>query len=154
MNKVIRLTESDLHNMIKEAINELDWRTYASAAQKDKRGRNNKFKDAAQKSFNKKFNKGLDPNKYKLTMWDFDDISIHDYEETPSYKCHGTCGSYRGKTDSFYPSDPDTIRQSKPRQVLKNAAKELKDFNQGKTHYNPNTHAWENDDDFGPFSID
>ena len=91
---------------------------------------------------------------YTRMWWDFDDISIHDYEETPSYKCHGTCGSYRGKTDSFYPSDPDTIRQSKPRQVLKNAAKELKDFNQGKTHYNPNTHAWENDDDFGPFSID
>ena len=34
MSKIIRLTESDLHKMIKEAINELDWKTYASAAKK------------------------------------------------------------------------------------------------------------------------
>ena len=34
----IRLTESDLHNIIKESVNnilsELDWRTYQSAADK------------------------------------------------------------------------------------------------------------------------
>ena len=36
--KTIRLTESDLHNIIKESVNnilsELDWRTYQSAADK------------------------------------------------------------------------------------------------------------------------
>jgi hypothetical protein len=58
MSKVIRLTESDLHNMIKEAINELDWRTYASAAKKanDKgEDRSMNFADAATDSFNKEF---------------------------------------------------------------------------------------------------
>lgn len=58
MSKVIRLTESDLHNMIKEAINELDWRTYASAAKKaNDRGedRSMDFADAATDSFNKEF---------------------------------------------------------------------------------------------------
>lgn len=38
MKKLIRLTESDLHKIVKESVNkvitELDWRTYASAAKK------------------------------------------------------------------------------------------------------------------------
>lgn len=38
MKRRIRLTESDLHNIIKESVNhilsELDWRTYQSAADK------------------------------------------------------------------------------------------------------------------------
>ena len=36
--KLIRLTESDLHKIVKESVNkvltELDWKTYASAADK------------------------------------------------------------------------------------------------------------------------
>ena len=36
--KLIRLTESDLHKIVKESVNkvltELDWRTYANAAKK------------------------------------------------------------------------------------------------------------------------
>lgn len=36
--QLVRLTESDLHRIIKESVNnvltELDWRTYASAADK------------------------------------------------------------------------------------------------------------------------
>jgi hypothetical protein len=58
MSKVIKLTESDLHNMIKEAINELNWKTYASAAKKanDKgEDRSMNFADAATDSFNKEF---------------------------------------------------------------------------------------------------
>lgn len=34
MKQRIRLTESDLRNIVREAINELDWKTYASAAKK------------------------------------------------------------------------------------------------------------------------
>ena len=38
MNKIVRLTEGDLHNIIRESVNniiqELDWRTYANAANK------------------------------------------------------------------------------------------------------------------------
>ena len=40
MKQVIRLTESDLHRVIKESVNnilsELDWKTYANASQKRK----------------------------------------------------------------------------------------------------------------------
>ena len=34
MKKTIRLSESELKNMVREAINELDWKTYANAAKK------------------------------------------------------------------------------------------------------------------------
>lgn len=34
MKKRIRLTESDLRNIVREAINELNWKTYANAAKK------------------------------------------------------------------------------------------------------------------------
>ena len=46
--KKIRLTESDLHRVIKESVNkvltELDWRTYANAAKKAKeQGRDSRW---------------------------------------------------------------------------------------------------------------
>ena len=38
MKKIVRLTEGDLHNIIRKSVNniiqELDWRTYANAANK------------------------------------------------------------------------------------------------------------------------
>ena len=67
----IRLTESQLHNIIKESVrqmlSELDWKTYASAAEKSNRryfekGHNKKdlrrvgkFSDAAVKAFKEKY---------------------------------------------------------------------------------------------------
>ena len=58
MSKVIRLTESDLHNMIKEAINELDWKTYMNAAKaREGQGNHNssdKLMKHAQQQFNTK----------------------------------------------------------------------------------------------------
>ena len=61
--KLVRLTESDLHRIIKESVNniltELDWKTYQSAAEKtydnDDYDRAEKFADAATNSFNKDF---------------------------------------------------------------------------------------------------
>ena len=153
MSKVIRLTESDLHNMIKEAINELDWRTYVSAAQKDNRGRASAFKDAAVNSFNKKYNKGLNKNKFDLrTNPDLDYITVDDVSDEnnhsrfASYNLYGNeYGMKNG--DRLSAVDPDSIPQAKLRQNLKQAAKDLRDFNRGKSHYNPDTHAWENDED-------
>lgn len=63
--QIIRLTESDLHNMISEAVktalNELDPRTYASAAEKAReRGDNraNKYRNAAVDAWNRDY--GID----------------------------------------------------------------------------------------------
>lgn len=74
MKQVIRLTESDLHRVIKESVNkilnELDWRTYDSAAQKSREKHNNaetsaeqtyhgrrygRFQNASDNAFREKF---------------------------------------------------------------------------------------------------
>lgn len=62
MKKRIKLTESDLHRVIKESvkhvISELDWKTYVNAANKrqaqGKQENANQLLGAANKSFNKK----------------------------------------------------------------------------------------------------
>ena len=153
MSKVIRLTESDLHNMIKEAINELDWRTYASAARKDNRGRESAFKDAAVNSFEKKYNKGLNKNKFDLRVNPYlDYIGVDDVSDENNRSrfadydfCNNEYGMKNG--DRLSVVDPDSIPQAKLRQNLKQAATDLRHFNRGKSHYNPDTHAWENDED-------
>lgn len=65
--QTIKLNESLLRNIIKEALNELDWKTYANAAKKqadadgeyklshDKSNRAYKFNLAASNEFNKKY---------------------------------------------------------------------------------------------------
>ena len=74
MKKVIRLTESDLHRVIKESVkqvmNELDWRTYDNAARKSyfrardaqtsaereyHKRRYDRFNNATKNAFEKKF---------------------------------------------------------------------------------------------------
>lgn len=65
----MKITEKQLRNIIKEAINELDWKTYANAAKKqadidgeyqlshEKPNRSYKFNLAAANAFNKKYGK-------------------------------------------------------------------------------------------------
>ena len=80
--KLIRLTESDLHRIVKESVNkvltELDWKTYANAAGKA-RGRGDKeraynFGNAAIDNFNKNY-------KY----YKYSDDSDPDFPDAPSY---------------------------------------------------------------------
>ena len=67
MKRTIKLTENDLHRVIKESVNtilsELDWRTYQSAYEKpNKRGdwkKANEFRQAATNSFNRQNGHGL-----------------------------------------------------------------------------------------------
>lgn len=80
MRQIIRLTETDLHNMISEAVktalNELDPRTYASAATKainDRDPRGSKFYKKAVDSWNDEYG---------------GDFSIDD-EEGNSHNFHG-----------------------------------------------------------------
>lgn len=72
MKKTIKLNEHELNRLIKEAINELDWKTYMNAAKKNsdvysdytlgdedgerKYDRTNQFVDAARNSYRKKYN--------------------------------------------------------------------------------------------------
>jgi hypothetical protein len=68
MKQVIRLTESDLHNIVKKALNELDWRTYQSAYEKNKKPyRGWKFRDAATNAFNHQNGYGLENVPYGYT---------------------------------------------------------------------------------------
>lgn len=60
MKKILRITEEDLNNIIKEGVNkvlsELDWRTYHNAANKDyDRKRARKFADMRDKKFNDEY---------------------------------------------------------------------------------------------------
>ena len=61
MKKVIRLTESDLHRIIKESVNniltELDWKTYANAAKSRQEQGNDKSSDKLQQYAQQQFNK-------------------------------------------------------------------------------------------------
>lgn len=61
---VIRLSESELHTLVTETVkhvlNELDWRTYQSASEKDKNpGRSSRFRQAANNAFNRQNGYGL-----------------------------------------------------------------------------------------------
>ena len=120
MNKrLIRLTESDLHKIVKEsvqkilseAINELDPRTYASYA--DKRaaqGKNNKAwqgQVAARDAFNKQF--GTDSSMYSKYGFSNDyygmhenDYTVEDSEAHGSYDDDGYT-TLRGSTQKYNP---------------------------------------------------
>ena len=80
MKKIVRLTEGDLHRIVKESVNkvltELDWKTYQNAANKayasgDKRA--SKFHNQAVTQFNKDY--GYDEREFKFlshTLFNFD----------------------------------------------------------------------------------
>lgn len=56
MKQTIRLNESDLRNLIKEALDELNWKTYANAAKKQRDdNRAEQLADFAAKRFNDEF---------------------------------------------------------------------------------------------------
>jgi hypothetical protein len=63
--KLVRLTEDDLHRIIKESVNniltELDWKTYANAADKRRKQGKNAYdlEQAASKALSKKYNRNL-----------------------------------------------------------------------------------------------
>ena len=54
------LKESDIKDIVEKVINELDWRTYASAYDKETNSaRSNRFKDAATNAFNRQNGYGM-----------------------------------------------------------------------------------------------
>ena len=90
MKKVIRLTESDLHRIIKESVNniltELDWKTYANAAKSRQEQGNDKSSNdlyyAANKSFRDKYSNGnvfFDDENNAVDNSATVDVNIHKY---------------------------------------------------------------------------
>lgn len=125
----IRLTESDLHRLIKESVNEilseLDWRTYANAVRKakekaekapdiyEKKRRSNQassFRKASDEAYSKQYN-----------LKDYDDLKYRNIKKEPS----------QGE--------------------LKRLSQRTKDsavfngwYDDEKAEYNKNTHKWNN----------
>lgn len=163
MSNVIRLTESDLHNMIKEAINELDWRTYASAARKSNDNeRHNKFAKAAKERFPKQYNNGFDTDKYSIDAYNPVDINTRVHYDSRGadnhlsaniyddnyYKKEGGYNASKNRFESPIMGDPDIdIPDLKSREQYKKAVNDFRCYHKGKAYYNPDTHAWENDED-------
>lgn len=135
MNKnKIRLTESQLHNMISESVkqvlSELDWKTYASAADKERDKhlydtrpikRLDAFNDAASKALSKKYNQKLETTsqtwnpKYRFVK------SLDDYWAL------GSCPT--GPDDDYIENDRH------PNPIYKKIGREVNDFNHGKYEY-------------------
>jgi hypothetical protein len=97
MKQVIRLTESDLHNIVRKAINELDWRTYQNAYEKEKPSdRAWKFRNAATNAFNRQNGYGIKGVPYG----DSDDDTNFTYTKDSVYGTNGSMFTPR-MTDPF-----------------------------------------------------
>ena len=165
MSKVIRLTESDLHKMIKEAINELDWRTYASAAKKrnaqrqqlgrdatDKGGRrlssvttdlDHAASDALSSKYAPQYPQNMPPNT------DFCTVNGRQRITTGIVGYNNGTGHYDciSGTSRLYNYDHDGNIEKVRNQKNAPMDDEVEAYVKGKSYYNPDTHAWENDED-------
>ena len=75
MKKIVRLTEGDLHNIIRKSVNniiqELDWRTYANAANKSAE----RQKDYKEKSKEKKWYDSILPSRARKRQDKFSNLA-------------------------------------------------------------------------------
>ena len=117
MKRKIKLTESDLHNIIKESVNhilsELDWRTYQSAYEKSLNrdgsgGRTSGFRQAATNSFNRQ-------NGYGLKNVPYGNGS--DQNMKADGKFYGGTNLYTPDGDSFWTGSGKTNGQDEPEAV-------------------------------------
>jgi hypothetical protein len=149
--------------MIKEAINELDWRTYASAARKENDNeRNSKFAKAAKERFSKQYNNGFDTDKYSIDAYDPVDINTRVHYSGRGADNHLSANIYndyywkdephynasKNRYETGIMANPDIdIPDLKSREQYKKAVNDFRRFHKGKSHYNTDTPAWENDED-------
>ena len=82
MKKIVRLTEGDLHNIIRESVNniiqELDWRTYANAANKSAE----RQKDYKEKSNEKKWYDSILPSRARKRQDKFLNLADKEYDRS------------------------------------------------------------------------
>ena len=153
--KLIRLTESDLHRIVRESVNnvltELDWKTYMNAAKKDWENGNEeraeRFAAAAEDAFNKEF--GHDELDDELEYYgekahqDVKGANFTPYGNSPSVgigswtplmaRMHNT---YNPKDGSEFTNPNSTMRPSKKTLDAYNRAKDdLQKHANGKYKY-------------------
>lgn len=83
-NKIVRLTEQDLHKVIKESVarclNELDWRTYQSAAKKMNIKSNSPDLSGPERELNRRRTRNF-KNQMDTELYDTYDITMDDYDD-------------------------------------------------------------------------
>ena len=126
MKKVIKLTESDLHNIIKESVNnilsELDWRTYSSAASKAfDMARYNDLDEYEKERRNRQANEFVRASNMKRRKQY--DLSKDAYEQVLGYGD----ANYKPKTNELR-------RMSQLYQDLKNNQNGTNEYKDGKWH--------------------
>ena len=136
--QTIKLNESQLRQMVREALNELDWKTYANAARKraerDKRGggRNEKVRQldkAASDALNKKFN--MQNHRAQIST-EYDDY--HGYGQTGRYPSLGDVADY---TDTFYSDFKNPDNSFERIGYPGERSKEMSDYFKGNYDYTP-----------------
>ena len=88
------LKESDIKDIVEKVINELDWRTYASAYDKSNGARSNRFKDAATNAFNRQ-------NGYGMTNIPYGDGDPSQIQFNPDGAVYGGSMTYTPKGTRF-----------------------------------------------------
>lgn len=82
MKKIVRLTEGDLHNIIRKSVNniiqELDWRTYANAANKSAE----RQKDYKEKSKEKKWYDSILPSMARKRQGKISNLADKEYDRS------------------------------------------------------------------------
>ena len=151
--------------MIREAINELDWRTYMNAAKKDKNGRSQKFKDAARNSFMDKYNTKMDTTKHRIlyrpngrygdgiqySTGPFDDKNGK-YSDPGTVQTSGYW-SKSSNNDTYVDDEINRIKQAAPRNQYRTAIDDFKKYNDHASYYDKDEHIWKDknyDDDYYP----
>ena len=161
--KLIRLTESDLHRIVKESVNkvltELDWKTYANAEKKANGKRAQDFRKAKIDAFNRDFSATreperisndmydgytskdtyeMKPQKIRLTPWQSEDLPT--YERDGKYKrALNSNGKYFNPDDGFDDTFDDINWSLKGYDEFgkksKMGDKDFRDYSQGKSKY-------------------
>lgn len=148
-NNIVRLTESQLHQVIKESVkqvlSELDWKTYANAARKansngDDRLRASLFGVAAEREFRKKH--GLKDVSSHSNFIDNEPFVSLDEPYENGYIAYGNKENpFTKSVDSFYQSydvpisDIDKSRLSHIQGDAFGAQKDLEDYQNGNYEY-------------------
>ena len=85
MKKIVRLTESDLHGIIRNSVNkilsELDWRTYANAANKSAE----RQKDYKEKSKEKKWYDSILPSRARKRQGKISNLADKEYDRSERF---------------------------------------------------------------------